>query len=313
MKFKKPNKHDKVRMIFYSNGDSESRQFEFNLQKLFVMIMLTAVVMGAVFLTSVTITNGLNQNNINNKLKKTNLYLSEQVTKLQDNIQVLQKKINSLEEDTEDLEVLAGLTSSTVDSNLMFHSFSEDNKQLAIATIPIDYDYSVDKMDAYLNDLEYRIKRASEIQGLIEDKFLQTRNTIEHVPSIRPVQGGRITDKFGIRKDPFVERVKHHNGIDLTARYGTKVYAAAAGVVEFVRTKYRLNAGYGRVVIINHGNGYKTLYGHLSKIKVKKGQKVKRWDVIGLSGNTGRATGPHLHYEVWKDRRAKNPENYMLN
>ena len=124
---------------------------------------------------------------------------------------------------------------------------------------------------------------------------------------------GRVTDKFGKRKDPFIEKVKHHNGIDLSARYGTKVYAAAAGVVEFTRQRYRLNKGYGRVIIINHSYGYKTLYGHLKTILVKPGQKVERWQVIGLSGDTGRATGPHLHYEVWHHGRPQNPEDFILN
>ncbi|MCG8604291.1 M23 family metallopeptidase [bacterium] len=168
-------------------------------------------------------------------------------------------------------------------------------------------------MNQYIDRLETRIRQAETVQGAIEDRFLTRDKPIKNVPSIRPVVEGAITDRFGKRKDPFVSRVKHHNGIDLKARYGTKVYAAAAGTIEFRRVNYRKNVGYGKVVIINHGLGYKTLYGHLSKVLVKAGQKVNRWDVIGYSGNTGRATGPHLHYEVWKNGRAQNPESYILN
>ncbi|MFQ5750819.1 MAG: M23 family metallopeptidase [bacterium] len=263
-------------------------------------------------MASVTISNSLHKRNSDGNLEESNTFMQKQVGQLQDNIDSLNYKLQALEENTEDLEVLVGLTSTTMDSDLVLKSLqNEDN--MVLSSLPVDYDYETDKMRAYLTSLESRIKKAEDIQGVIEDKFLQTQTEIEHIPSIRPVQGARITDKFGIRKDPFVERVKHHNGIDLTARYGTKVYAAASGVVEFTRMRYRLNKGYGRVIIINHGYGYKTLYGHLSKIFVKRGQKVKRWDNIGLSGNTGRATGPHLHYEVWRNGRPQNPEQFILN
>jgi len=183
---------------------------------------------------------------------------------------------------------------------------------VVMASMPVDYEYHTGKMSSYLDALESRLQKATFVQDQIEDKFLQTQKKIKHIPSIKPVTGARITDKFGIRKDPFVERVKHHNGIDLSARYGTKVYAAASGKVEFTRKRYRLNKGYGKVVIINHGYGYKTLYGHLSKINVKVGQRVDRWELIGQSGDTGRATGPHLHYEVWLSGRPQNPEDYIL-
>ncbi|MFQ5770472.1 MAG: M23 family metallopeptidase [bacterium] len=312
MQLKKPSKHDKIRLIFFSTGDSEIRHFEINLQRLFLMLLFTSIVIGSLFMASVTISNSLHKRNSDGNLEESNTFMQKQVGQLQDNIDSLNYKLQALEENTEDLEVLVGLTSTTMDSDLVLKSLqNEDN--MVLSSLPVDYDYETDKMRAYLTSLESRIKKAEDIQGVIEDKFLQTQTEIEHIPSIRPVQGARITDKFGIRKDPFVERVKHHNGIDLTARYGTKVYAAASGVVEFTRMRYRLNKGYGRVIIINHGYGYKTLYGHLSKIFVKRGQKVKRWDNIGLSGNTGRATGPHLHYEVWRNGRPQNPEQFILN
>ncbi|NIR68455.1 peptidoglycan DD-metalloendopeptidase family protein [candidate division KSB1 bacterium] len=238
--------------------------------------------------------------------------LSNEVHHLETNIEKLNDKLVQLEEETEDLEVLVGL-SSTDSSEIATDQAFNDEQDIVMASLPIDYDYQTEAMAEYLNSLEARINQALSTQGVIEDKFLQTERAIKRIPSIRPVQGGRITDKFGHRKDPFVERVKHHNGIDLSARYGTKVFAAASGVVEFTRIRYRLNRGYGRVVVINHKNGYKTLYGHLSKVLVKRGQKVERWDLIGLSGNTGRATGPHLHYEVWQNGHPENPENYILN
>ncbi len=312
MKLKKPDKHDKIRLIFFSTKESEIRQFEFNLRRLVFVTMITTAVMGMIFVGSVTICNNLYQDNTNENLRKTNAFLKDQVVNLHDHIEKLNEKVVLLEEDTEDLEVLVGLSStdSTIQSNAAPPLLTDE---VFMAAMPLDYEYKTDKMAEYLNALESRIKHALNIQTIIEDKFIQNKKEIKRFPSIRPVEGGRVTDGFGNRRDPFIERVKHHNGLDLSARYGTKVFAAASGVVEFTRTRYRLNTGYGKVVIINHDNGYKTLYGHLANITVKPGQKVERWDVLGLSGDTGRATGPHLHYEVWYNGKPENPENYILN
>jgi len=117
---------------------------------------------------------------------------------------------------------------------------------------------------------------------------------------IHPVEG-RITSGFGVRKDPFTEKHKFHKGIDIACGIGTRVVASAEGTVIFAGTK----KGYGKTVILEHRNGYRTLYGHLSKIHVKAGDKIKQGMRIALSGMTGRATGPHLHFEV---RRRGQPE-----
>ncbi|MFQ5706874.1 MAG: M23 family metallopeptidase [bacterium] len=312
MKIKTPSKSDKIRLVFFSTGQSDIRQFEFNWRGLFTILGMASLMLSGLFFFSVTICNSLYQNNTHNHLIETNSFLKGKIKLLQNQVKKLSDQMTSLEEDTEDLEVLVGLTSTEYDS-LLPQANLLSNNNLIMASAPVDFEYHAKQISEYMTDLETRIENAMKLQGIIEDKFLQTQKEIKHIPSIRPVTGGRVTDRFGNRKDPFIEKIKHHNGIDLAARYGTKIYAAAAGIVEFTRARYRLNKGYGRVIIINHGFGYKTLYGHLSKILVKPGQKVKRWDVIGLSGDTGRATGPHLHYEVWHKGRPQNPEDYILN
>lgn len=117
---------------------------------------------------------------------------------------------------------------------------------------------------------------------------------------IHPVEG-RITSGFGVRRDPFTEKHKFHKGIDIACGIGTKVVASADGTVVFAGTK----KGYGKTIIVEHRNGYRTLYGHLSKLAVSNGTTVKQGQKIALSGMTGRATGPHLHFEV---RRRGQPE-----
>ncbi|MBV6494633.1 MAG: hypothetical protein LDLANPLL_02667 [Turneriella sp.] len=120
---------------------------------------------------------------------------------------------------------------------------------------------------------------------------------------IRPV-AGRLTSAFGMRRDPFTEKRKFHKGIDIGVPVGTPVVASADGVVTFVGKK----GGYGNTVLVRHRNGYLTLYGHLSKFAVKKGVRVKQGQKIAYSGKTGRATGPHVHFEVRREGRAERPD-----
>ena len=118
-----------------------------------------------------------------------------------------------------------------------------------------------------------------------------------------PLKKGRRTSKFGLRRDPFNNKIKFHNGIDLATPIGSKVFAARSGKVFF--TGYK--GGYGLLVILKHSHDYYSYYGHLSKVITKRGVEVKRGDVVALSGNTGRSTGPHLHFEVRRRSKPINP------
>jgi murein DD-endopeptidase MepM/ murein hydrolase activator NlpD len=133
------------------------------------------------------------------------------------------------------------------------------------------------------------------------------------IPGIQPVSNKdlkRIASGFGYRIHPIYKTYKMHTGQDFTAPVGTEVYATGNGTVRKVEYSRR---GYGRNIIVDHGYGYQTLYAHLSKIEVRKGQRVNRGDVIGLVGNTGTSTAPHLHYEVIKNNRKINPANFFYN
>lgn len=125
---------------------------------------------------------------------------------------------------------------------------------------------------------------------------------------IRPQDWSKISSKYGSRKHPILHTIKHHTGIDIPAPIGTPVYAVLSGFIE-VKTYDNINGNY---IKINHQNGYITAYCHLSKFNVNKGQFVERGQIIGYVGNTGRATGPHLHYEVRFKGERKNPEHFLL-
>lgn len=133
------------------------------------------------------------------------------------------------------------------------------------------------------------------------------------IPAIIPVKTTdikQISSYFGYRTDPIYKVTKYHSGMDFAASKGTDVYASGDGVVVELERNYW---GYGNVVTIDHGYGYQTRYAHLSKFAVKKGQKVKRGQLVGYVGSTGKATGPHLHYEVLKNEKQVDPIHFFFN
>ncbi|MEA3280094.1 MAG: M23 family metallopeptidase [Thermodesulfobacteriota bacterium] len=134
------------------------------------------------------------------------------------------------------------------------------------------------------------------------------RNLLASTPAIRPTKGW-ISSRFGYRKSPFTGLREFHKGLDIATKNGTPIIASADGIVTYAGRKRLM----GRMIVIDHGHGMVTRYAHLEKILKKSGEPVKRGDTIGLVGNTGRSTGPHLHYEVRLNGIPVNPERYILN
>lgn len=164
-----------------------------------------------------------------------------------------------------------------------------------------------------LDAIEQRILGQSlslrELQKLAKNK----EKLLRHVPAIQPVRNKelkRISSGFGYRVDPVYKTRRLHSGIDFVAKKGTEIYATGDGIVEEVENN---RWGYGKSIVINHGFGYKTRYGHMSAFNVRKGQKVTRGELIGLVGNTGKSTGTHLHYEVILNGNKINPVHFFHN
>jgi murein DD-endopeptidase MepM/ murein hydrolase activator NlpD len=162
------------------------------------------------------------------------------------------------------------------------------------------------KVDVLKKQLTIQSKSLDQILGLAKAKNL----LLAAIPAIQPVKNEdlkRMASGFGYRSDPFTKVRKMHEGMDFTAATGTPIYATGDGVVKNADNSL---SGYGNHIEITHGFGYLTLYGHLSRYNVRAGQKVKRGDVIGFVGSTGRSEAPHLHYEVHKDGKVVNPINF---
>ena len=165
------------------------------------------------------------------------------------------------------------------------------------------------KIDQLTKQLYLQSKSFDEIINLAKNKT----KMLSSIPAIQPVSNkdlSRMASGYGYRIHPIYKTRKLHTGMDFSAKNGTEIYATGDGVVSKVRKSRR---GYGNHVKINHGFGYETLYAHMSKYIVKRGQKVKRGEIIGYVGNTGTSVAPHLHYEVHKDKKKINPVNFYYN
>jgi len=173
-----------------------------------------------------------------------------------------------------------------------------DNSELIINTTK--------RIEVLTKQVVIQSRSLEELESLAKSK----EDLLGAMPSIQPIHKNdlkRMASGFGYRTDPFTKKRRFHQGMDFTAPTGTPIYASGDGIVGRVDNR---SPGYGKHIRIDHGFGYVSLYAHLSSYNVKRRQKVKRGDIIGYVGSTGRSVGPHLHYEIFKDGRRVNPLNY---
>ncbi len=167
----------------------------------------------------------------------------------------------------------------------------------------------VGTLETKLDRLERLVYAQSRSYDFLAEQARQQQDRIAHIPAIQPVPERfmrTMASGYGVRRDPIYGTMKFHEGMDFSAPVGTPVYATAEGQVATASWQ----GLYGNMIEVNHGYNYKTRYAHLSEIKVRPGQMVHRGDLIGRVGNTGKSTGPHLHYEVRLRGEAQNPVNY---
>jgi murein DD-endopeptidase MepM/ murein hydrolase activator NlpD len=243
--------------------------------------------------------------------------LMRQNEQLKDRYNTLNDKIRGMEKQMAELEKR---------DNNIYRSIFEANpipdsarakdleNKLELATIEGMRNYELySSIIKGVNELSSRIKTQYASYSEVDDLVKNKEKLLAHTPAIQPVSNKdltRIASGFGYRIDPIYKTTKMHAGIDFTAPQGTPIYATAEGVV---KTAGNTGNGYGNHVVINHGYGYETLYGHMVKVKAKPGQQVKRGEIIGWVGSTGKSTGPHCHYEVHKNGNKIDPIYFFYN
>jgi murein DD-endopeptidase MepM/ murein hydrolase activator NlpD len=233
----------------------------------------------------------------------------QQIAELAGRINTIKKKLFELHEFEKKIRVIANIETRSENASLFgMGGVSSEGIETQVETEERQSDL-VREMHSQLNLLESAFSTQedgfSTLLGYLEDK----RQLLASTPAIRPVNGGWVTSRFEYRKSPFTGQREFHQGLDIAASTDTPVMASADGEVVYSGVK----GGLGKIIVLDHGRGLVTQYGHMDKCSKKEGDFVKREEIIGSVGNTGQSTGPHLHYEVRVNGVPVNPEAYILN
>jgi murein DD-endopeptidase MepM/ murein hydrolase activator NlpD len=231
------------------------------------------------------------------RLRVENSTLQQKARNYELNVGKLQEKVVTLQKMVDKLGVMAGLDQAPPDVKIAGVGGAVSNESTAPS---LDPGFSLRSMARDVQDLT---QRSEKLESFYRDQKILLAST----PSIWPVRG-YLSSRFGNRLDPFTAQPDFHSGIDISTPLGTKVVAPADGVVISCSEK----GAYGNSIIIDHGYGMVTRYGHLSGYAVRPGRRVKRGEVIGYVGSTGRSQAPHLHYEVWVREQSQNPIHFIL-
>ncbi len=299
-----------LKLLFFSPEESEIKSLNLGFKKIIVFSVL--FILGIFIVTSLftTIFIKIYNNYRITELRRQNVVLATQLASIEQKMGGIKTKLKDLEKFDNDLRILADLPKLDEDVRGVGTGGSEDINNFALEELPVALKNKTRNANMNLDQFTRQVDLQLNSFIEIEKQLNNNQAKVRHTPSIRPVMVGYLKSKYGNRIDPFLDIMRHHDGIDIAAEIGTPVYAPADGVIIKVQND---RVGYGRHILIDHGYGINTLYGHLSKIDVKVGQKVKRWDKLGEVGRTGKATGYHLHYEVLISEHPIDPMNFIYN
>ncbi len=234
------------------------------------------------------------------RVRNINAELRQQNLDYEVSAEHLNRRVTSLQDFVKKLSVMAGLDTDVAGESMGGIGGPNDDWAQSDSSAYAQVKEDLQFMAGELTTLE---EKGRVLERFYEQNSLMLAST----PSIWPVRG-YLSSTFGNRKDPFTGQPDYHSGIDVSTPIGRPVVATADGVVLYSSRR----GSYGNTVVVDHKYGMMTLYGHLSRFNVRPGKRVKRGDVIGYVGNTGRSRGPHLHYEVWVSGRAVPPLDYIL-
>jgi murein DD-endopeptidase MepM/ murein hydrolase activator NlpD len=275
-------------IIVVPHARARLRKWRVSSTQVTVLLSLLAILtLAATFFTWGFFTKTVDRVEID-RLREENRDLRTVNTSFETNVRQLQEKLADYEDRTMELAIVAGLDPAA------------EGGEAGIGG-------TVGDREAGIGGLSQRAQRLGGTLDRVEAELAEQMRWISSTPAITPAKG-ILTSGFGVRRDPITRGRAFHSGLDIAAAPGAPVHAAADGVV----TRATRSGGLGKAVYLSHGYGLSTRYGHMSKIEVKAGQRVRRGDVIGYVGNTGRSTGYHLHYEVHLDGEAVNPAAYLL-
>ncbi len=273
-------------------------------EKLIVFFIGSVVVFSLILLGTFYLISNLQSNQDKlQSLENENQLLKQKLVSISKNYSKLENELNDISKVSNDLRLATNLEPISNDEKLLGIGGSRSIVNLFSGTSP-DIEDALKIVDNVTRKFDFEKSQFDEISA----KLKENENLYESIPAILPAEGHYSSESFGMRLHPILKIYMMHEGIDIIANVGTPVKATGKGKVVFVGMK----SGFGLAVEIDHGFGYRTVYGHLSSAKVKEGQMVKRGNIIAKTGNTGLSTGPHLHYEVLHNGQNLNPADFFF-
>ena len=294
--------------ILQKESDDRIAQLRINSRQAILLVSICICTFLSILYLSAEILSDMLYEKRLNEFKKNYNIMSNNLKFLQKKLEDLDNKVLVIEEKDKAVRTYAGMPEIDLDiRKLGTGGYGIKSNILSDNIAPIINEELI-ALQLDIEKISRNVNLEIESYEAIYDKVKKDINRISKIPSIRPVKGGYLNSSFGYRKDPIDNVTRFHQGQDITVKSGTPIYSPADGIVK--RAYYA--GGFGNHIKLDHGNGYTTLFAHLSKIKVKHGQKISRGEVIGLTGNTGRSTAPHLHYEIHHYGESKNPLDYFF-
>ena len=292
-------KTQKLTLMMIPNSTSKIRQYAFSYK------IIAAAVLALIMLTSMLTFFSTRYFYVNQDYQNLNrqlITLKKENTAQKVKIDYFASKSQEIESRIAKLKELENQITKAIDPK------AAEAESMSVVSRSADRDFympEVDEADIRFVDelLSSQEKNIDELFDNIQGKITK----LEKIPNSMPTEG-RLTSPFGDRTHPVTKKIEFHSGIDLANNTGTYIYASATGIVLFSE----INGTYGKMILISHGNGYSTVYAHLSKQLVKAGDQVKKGDLIGKMGSTGRSTGPHLHFEIRENGTPIDPQKILV-
>ena len=294
--------------ILHSESEEDIKQLHFSNARVLGLVIVSLVVLGSFFIVGADYLSKMLYDKRLKEFKSHYSSVTGNIDAIQSRLKVLDQQILDIEEKDKAVRSYAGMP--VVDRDI--RKLGVGGVSLKGSRILNNLAPAVSKEISALHlDIEKLSRQVNFELASYETIYEKVKGDIDrirHIPSIRPVSGGFLNSSFGYRQDPIDDIRRFHQGQDITVPSGTPIFAPADGVVK--RAYYI--GGFGNHVKLGHSSGYTTTFAHLSKIFVRHGQKINRGDIIGETGNTGRSTAPHLHYEVHFRGTPKNPIDYFF-
>lgn len=288
-------------LIFVPHARAKFRKWRFSTsQALVVIAPLALVTIGGIVAIGLWLSASFDRQQLD-QIEQENAELRSVNSRFETSIHDLESKLQDYQARIHKLAIVAGVSDLTPTTEPGLGGVDRQPMRAPGA------EGGTDPRFGNLEQLAGQAQSIEQSMSLLQQSFDDRRLRLSNMPTIAPVKG-IVTSGFGNRRDPFTGRLSFHEGLDIVAPTGKEVHATGDGIV----TKAGMESGYGRVVYVSHGFGVTSVFGHLSGFKVEQGQKVKRGQVVGFVGSSGRSTGNHLHYEVRLDGQSTNPQAYIL-